>query len=168
MPSQHILNVEKGAWPNDATAPPTKLCASSPTIRLHVHARKSVHICIMSQLTKKSLGAMTKTKQEVGHFEFIVAFWCNLCHFHVSHFNELLLAGSSVPHKNRSAWTKDLNDEKLSKSWVFVKWRDRGEASNFSAKQEVILAGDWSIFDSALASDCFDLQSCGWCHWTWF
>ena len=73
----------------------------------------------MSELTKRSLGAMSETEQEVGHFEFIVSFWRNLCHFHVSHFDELLLAGRSVTHNTRSACTKDLNDEKLSKSVSF-------------------------------------------------
>ena len=37
----------KGAWPNGATAPPTKLRASSPTIRFHLHVRKTVHTCII-------------------------------------------------------------------------------------------------------------------------
>ena len=172
----------------------------------------------MSQLRKKSLGAMTKTKQEVSHFEFIVAFWCNLCNFHVSHFNELLLAGSSVPHKNRSAWTKDLNYEKLSKILSFRKmaWPWRGVklqrktgsdtrswlvdiwfrnnlcmpwhtelwvvssdlvwsppsslvlVSPAHSKQEVILTADWSIFDSVVSLQWYDIQSCGWCHRTWF
>ena len=33
-------------------------------------------------LKKKSLGAMPQTKQEVSHFEFIVAFLCISRHFH--------------------------------------------------------------------------------------
>ena len=60
---------KKWAGPNGATAPPTKLRASSPTIRFHQHVRKSVHICIVSGLTKKSLGATSETKQEVSHFD---------------------------------------------------------------------------------------------------
>ena len=50
---------QKGAWPNCSTAPPTKLRASSPNIRYCLHVRKSIHTCIMSQLTKNTLGAMS-------------------------------------------------------------------------------------------------------------
>ena len=70
----------------------------------------------MSQLKKKSLGAASETEQEVGYFKIKAAFWCNLAHFHMSHFGELLGAGGSVRKKNRSASRKDVDDEKLSKS----------------------------------------------------
>ena len=78
---------------------------------------------------------MSETKQEVSHFEFIVAFLCISRHFHRWYFNELLLVGLSDPAQIRSVYTKHIDDEKLSKAWVFVKRRDRGGAPN---KQEVI------------------------------
>ena len=40
---------------------------------------------------KKASGAMSETEQEVSHFDFHVAFWCILCHFHGWYFNEILL-----------------------------------------------------------------------------
>ena len=83
---------------------------------------------------------MSETKQEVSHFEFIVAFLCISRHFHRWYFNELLLVGLSDSAQIRSVYTKHIDDEKLSKAWVFVKRRDRGEASNFNAKQEVKIA----------------------------
>ena len=54
----------------------------SPTIPFHVSVRKSVDTCIMSICTEKPLGAMSETEQEVGHFDFYVAFWRILSHFH--------------------------------------------------------------------------------------
>ena len=46
----------------------------SPAIRFHVNLPKSVHICIMSVRTKKPLGAMSETKQEVGYCRVLVHF----------------------------------------------------------------------------------------------
>ena len=54
----------------------------SPTTPFHVSVRKSVDTCIMSVHTKKPLGAMSETEQEVGHIDFYVAFWRILSHFH--------------------------------------------------------------------------------------
>ncbi len=41
-----------------------------PVSTFHVHVRKLVHSCNITIPTKKYLGTISETKQEVGYFEF--------------------------------------------------------------------------------------------------
>ncbi len=67
--------------------------------QIHVHVWKSVHSCNTPIPTKKSLGAKSKTQQEVGYFSFSLQILCHFCHFQVSYFNKLLLEINSDQHQ---------------------------------------------------------------------
>ena len=60
--------LRKWAWQNDSTAPPRKINRTSPRYTNHAHARKLAHTLNMPKHTKKSLGAISQTQQEVGYF----------------------------------------------------------------------------------------------------
>ena len=81
------------AWQDGSIAPPRKNLRRSPHSTFHLQVRNSQDTCIMSRLTKKSLGAMTETEQEVSHFELTVQYLARFSHFQGSYFMELLLGG---------------------------------------------------------------------------
>ena len=61
---------EKGRGLMSQRRPLREFQRLSPTIRFHVSVRKSADTCIMSICTKKPLGAISETEQEVGQFDF--------------------------------------------------------------------------------------------------
>ena len=59
---------------NGSLAPPRKLANLSPSLRFHLQVWNLAHRCNMLRRTKKPLGGMAKTQQEVSHIGFYMRF----------------------------------------------------------------------------------------------
>ncbi len=61
-------------WQNGSTAPPINIQRSAPRATVHVHVRKSVHLCNLTIPTKKSPGTKSETNRKSAILNFLVIF----------------------------------------------------------------------------------------------